>query len=95
MLAIILAAAFNIIRLEIIMLAGAVAMVLSGCITARQAYRAIDARIYLFIAGAIPLGTAMQKSGTADLLAHWLQSTMGGWSTLFILLWRSSLLWPR
>ena len=86
MLAIILAAAFNIIRLEIIMLAGAVAMVLSGCITARQAYRAIDARIYVFIAGAIPLGTAMQKSGTADLLAHWLQSTMGGWSTLFILL---------
>jgi di/tricarboxylate transporter len=49
--------------------AGAVAMVLSGCLTARQAYQAIDARIYVFIAGAIPLGAAMQQRGTSDLLA--------------------------
>lgn len=86
MLATIVVAAFKIIRLEIVMLAGAVAMILSGCITARQAYRAIDARIYVFIAGAIPLGAAMQKSGTADLLAHWLQNVMGGWSAMLILL---------
>jgi di/tricarboxylate transporter len=86
MLATIVVAVFNIISLEIIMLAGAVAMVQSGCITARQAYQAIDARIYVFIAGAIPLGTAMQKSGVAGLLAHWLHSVMAGWSTLFILL---------
>ncbi|MFZ2168770.1 MAG: SLC13 family permease [Methylococcaceae bacterium] len=86
MLATIVVAAFKIIHLEIVMLAGAMAMVLSGCITARQAYRAIDARIYVFIAGAIPLGAAMQKSGTAGLLAHWLQNVMGGWSTMPILL---------
>jgi len=86
MLATIVVAVFNIISLEIIMLAGAVAMVQSGCITARQAYQAIDARIYVFIAGAISLGTAMQKSGVAGLLAHWLHSVMAGWSTLFILL---------
>lgn len=86
MLATIVIAAFNVLPLEIIMLAGAVAMVLSGCITARQAYRAIDARIYVFIAGAIPLGAAMQKSGTAGLLAHWLRNIVSGWNTLFILL---------
>lgn len=86
MLATIVVAAFKIISLEIVMLAGAMAMVLSGCITVRQAYRAVDVRIYVFIAGAIPLGAAMQKSGTADLLAHWLQNVMGGWSTMPILL---------
>ncbi len=76
MLATIVAAAINIIRLDIVMLAGAVAIVLSGCITARQAYRAIDARIYVFIAGAIPLGARhaekrhCQSSGTLAAECH-------------------------
>jgi citrate transporter len=37
-------AAFNFLSLDIITLAGATAMVLSGCITSRQAYKSIDAR---------------------------------------------------
>ena len=86
MLATIVAAAFNLLTLEIIMLFGAAAMVLFGCITPRQAYRSIDAKIYVFIAGAIPLGLAMQKTGTAILLAEWLQGAIGGWSPVAILL---------
>lgn len=86
MLATIMAAAFDILALEIIMLAGAAAMVLFGCVTPRQAYRSIDVKIYVFIAGAIPLGLAMQKTGTAILLAEWLQRVVGGWSPIAILL---------
>jgi di/tricarboxylate transporter len=86
MLATVIAAAFNLLSIEIAALAGAVAMVLAGCITPRQAYRAIDARIYVFIAGAIPLGAAMQKSGAAEVLAGWLQGTVGGWSQPLVLL---------
>ena len=86
MLATILAAAFSILPLQIASLAGAVAMVLTGCITPRQAYRAIDTRIFVFIAGAIPLGAAMQKTGAADLLAHWLEGALGGWNETVILL---------
>ena len=71
MLATILAAAFNLLSIEMAALAGAAAMVLSRCLTANQAYRAIDARIFVFIAGAIPLGTAMTKTGTAGLLGGW------------------------
>lgn len=85
MLAAIVAATFNAVRLDIVMLAGALAMILSGCLTARQAYRAIDTRIYVFIAGAVPLGAAMQKSGTAALLAQELQSLVTEWPILFIL----------
>jgi di/tricarboxylate transporter len=86
MLATVIAAAFNLLSIEIAALAGAVAMVLAGCITPRQAYRAIDVRIYVFIAGAIPLGAAMQKSGAAEVLAGWLQGTVGGWSQPLVLL---------
>jgi len=39
--------------------------VLTGCLTPAQAYRAVDARIYVFIAGAIPLGAAMEASGAS------------------------------
>jgi di/tricarboxylate transporter len=85
-LATIIVAAFNLMSLEMAALAGAVAMVLSGCVTVRQAYRSIDTRIYVFIAGAIPLGLAMQKTGAADLLAGWLQSAIGGWNQMLILL---------
>ena len=85
MLATILAAASNKVALEITLLAGAVAMILTGCISSRQAYRAIDARIYVFIAGAIPLGAAIQKTGTAALLAGWLGKALGGWDPTLIL----------
>ncbi len=86
MLATILLAAFNVLSIEIAVLAGAAMMVLTRCLTPRQAYRAIDARIYIFIAGALPLGAAMQQSGTSDLLAGWLQAVVGGWPQTFILL---------
>ena len=82
----ILAAAFNLLSIEMAAVAGAVAVILAGCIPVNQAYRSIDARIYVFIAGAIPLGAAMQKTGTANLLAGWLQHTVGGWPDRAILL---------
>lgn len=61
-------------------------MVLFGCIASRQAYRAIDARIYVFIAGAIPLGAAMQKSGMAALMAGGLEKAVVHWPPLLVLL---------
>ena len=86
MLATILLAAFNLMTIEMAALSGAAAVVLSGCITPNQAYRSIDARIFVFIAGAIPLSTAMQKTGTANLLAGWLQHGVSGWPERVVLL---------
>lgn len=76
--------AFNVLTLEIASLGGAVAMVLTRCITGRQAYRAIDQRIFVFIAGAIPLGTAMKTTGTAELIATWMQGAVAGWSPFLV-----------
>jgi di/tricarboxylate transporter len=85
MLTTISAAAVNLMPLAMASLAGAVAMVLAGCITLRQAYRAVDTRIYIFIAGAVPLGAAMHKSGVAGLLANELRSAIGDWNQTALL----------
>lgn len=82
----VLAASLNLLTIEIAAVAGAVAMVLFRCLTPRQAYRAIDVRIFVFIAGALPLGVAMEKTGTSELLATWLQGTVGGLNEVVILL---------
>lgn len=79
MLLSVLLTAFNVLSVEIALLAGAAAMVLCGCLTVSRAYRAIDTRIFVFIAGAIPLGLAMEKTGTSALLASGLQRLVGGW----------------
>lgn len=86
MLATILLAAFNLMTIEMAALTGAVAVVLARCINIRQAYSSIEARIFVFIAGAIPLGVAMQKTGTATMLAGWLQHAAGGWPERLVLL---------
>lgn len=74
------------VPLHLATLGGATAMILTGCIRPAQAYRAIDSRIYVFIAGAIPLGAAMTQSGSADVLAGWLERAVGGWSPTLVLL---------
>jgi di/tricarboxylate transporter len=79
-------AALNVIPIEMAFLTGAVVMILSGCISAQQAYQSIDTRIFVFIAGAIPLGLAMQETGTANLLAGWLQGLVINWDLRWILL---------
>jgi len=86
MIATVLLAAFDVLSIEMAGLAGAVAMVLTRCLTGAQAYRAIDARIYVFIAGAIPLGAAMKSTGAAQTLAGWLQAAVADWSEIAVLL---------
>jgi di/tricarboxylate transporter len=86
MIAAIAAAVFNLMAMEIALLAGAIAMILTGCITLKQAYRSIDVRIFVFIAGAIPMGLAMEKTGLAQLLAGWLLQIVSNWSPFVIML---------
>lgn len=86
MIASLLAVTLNLLSVEIGLLAVAAAVVLAGCLTPRQAYQSIDVRIFTFIAGVIPVGLAMEKTGTTDLLAGWLQGVVQGWSPFLILL---------
>jgi di/tricarboxylate transporter len=85
MLATVAVTALGALSIEIAAVLGALAMVLTGCLSGRQAYRAIDGRIYVFIAGALPLGAAMQATGAADLLATWLHGAVAGLSQYLVL----------
>lgn len=78
-------ATLNVVPLEIVFLTGAAVMILSGCISVSQAYGSIETRIFVFIAGAIPLGLAMQTTGTADLMAGWLERVVLHWDIHWIL----------
>ena len=65
---------------------GAILMVVTRCLDVDQAYRAIDLRIFVMIAGVIPLGIAMEETGTATLLANGLSSLVADWPVLAVLL---------
>lgn len=86
MVAAIVASATELLQPQIAFLAGAVAMVLTRCVGVEQAYREIDVRIYVMIAGVIPLGIAMEHTGTAALFASLLLDHAAQWSPLALLL---------
>jgi len=79
MAAVLIPAILGWINIAIAAIAGVVLMVLTGCISMDEAYRSIQLRALFLIAGMLPLGIAMQNTGTAQLLANGMVSLMGGW----------------
>ena len=67
---VVLLAAFGIMPILVSALVGVLVMVLSGCINVQEAYDAIDWFVIFLLAGVIPLGVVMEKTGTADFLAN-------------------------
>ncbi len=86
MVAAVAAAATETLAPHVAFLAGAVAMVLTRCVDIERAYQEIDVRIYVMIAGVIPLGIAMEKTGTAALAADLLLNHAAHWPPLALLL---------
>ncbi|PQJ33827.1 SLC13 family permease [Salinibacter sp. 10B] len=69
-------------------LSGALAMVLGGVLTIEEAYRAVEWKVIFLIAGLIPIGIAMETSGSAALIAETLVAavqSMPPYLILFIL----------
>ena len=56
---------------------GATLMILTRCLSMEEAYRAIEWRAIFLIAGMLPLGTAMQQTGAAELLANQTMNVLG------------------
>lgn len=83
---IIVAAALNLAPIMVLALAGVVLMVLTGCLKPGEVYGAVRWDIIFLLAGLIPLGIAMEKSGTTDWLATGLISIGDQWSGYWILL---------
>jgi di/tricarboxylate transporter len=68
------------------MFVGALLMVLSGTLTMDEAYRSIEWKSVFLIAGMLPLGLAMENTGTARLLANQIVGLVGGWGPLAVMM---------
>ena len=67
---VVLVAAFNLLPILVSALAGVVLMVLTGCLKPGELYGAVRWDIIFLLAGLIPLGIAMENSGTTKWLAE-------------------------
>lgn len=65
--------------------AGCVILMLSRCLRPREAYEAIDLSIVFLLAGALALGTSLQKTGITSLVAQGLGYLHDYTSPMFIL----------
>ena len=91
-------ALFTDMRLSIALMAGAIGMILSGVIKIEEAYRAIGWQSVFLLGSLIPLGIAVQETGTAAWIAqqillllgdvpNWvLQAALAALATVFTLL---------
>ena len=94
-LAVVGAAAFKVCPILVSALAGVVLMILTGCLKPGELYQAVRWDVIFLLAGLIPLGTAMERSGATKLLADGFISLGGdisGYGLLTLLFILTSLL---
>ncbi len=69
-LAMVLAAALGLLNILTAALAAAFLLLVTGCLSLHEAYKAVDVPVLMLIIGTIALGAAMTASGAADLYAQ-------------------------
>ena len=79
-------APYNPIQLSVCLMTGALLMILTGVIKIGEAYRAVDWRTVFLLGGLIPLGMAVDYTGTAEWLAKAVVAALGDSVTPLILL---------
>ncbi len=69
---------FTDLRLSVALLTGALGMILSGVLSIDEAYRAVSWKTVFLLASLIPLGLAVETSGTAAYIADQTLAMLGG-----------------
>ena len=77
MLGVVALASFTQAPIVTLALAGAVLMLLTGCLQPTEAMRSLDSGSLLLLAGTIPLGAAMEQTGLAQTLVDGLVGAIG------------------
>jgi di/tricarboxylate transporter len=77
---------YNPIPLSVCLMVGAVGMVLSKVMTISEAYHAVDWRTVFLLGGLIPLGMAVDQTGTATWIAKGIVGALGGLMSPLLLL---------
>lgn len=73
------------LAIETAMVTGALLTVLLRIQTIEEAHKSIDWKVVFLIAGMLPLGTALETTGAAQLAADTVVQKMGGWGALPVL----------
>ncbi len=73
------------VPLSVAFLGAALLIVLLRCTTAEQARNVIDLRMLIFIGAMTAFGTAMEKSGAAELIAHGIVTLLSPLGTMAVL----------
>jgi di/tricarboxylate transporter len=76
-LAVILSAILGLVPIAIAALVGATLMVLVGCLSMEEAYRAIEWKVVFLIASMLPLGAAIENTGAGQMGAVALINAVG------------------
>lgn len=84
-LSVILLASFGILDLVVAGFAGIVVMYLTGCVSPKYVYSKIEWRIIFLLAGVIPLGIAVEKTGLGALIATNIVSLTGTTSAQLVI----------
>ncbi|PUB75619.1 MAG: SLC13 family permease [gamma proteobacterium symbiont of Ctena orbiculata] len=85
MLGIILLAAFGILPISVSAIAGVLLMLMCGCLSWRDAGRALNAQVILIIVASLALGNALLMTGGSDLLANLFLAITAGASPTLVL----------
>jgi len=85
LIGVVAAAAFNVTPIVVSAVTGCILLVLFGCLTVEEAHQAINWKIILLLAGVIPLGVAMEKTGTAQLISNYILDAGYSWGPTAVL----------
>ncbi|MDZ7668206.1 MAG: SLC13 family permease [Gammaproteobacteria bacterium] len=85
-LGVVLAAALTPLPIVVSAIAGVIAMAAGGCLEEQDLYSGVSWDVIFLLAGVIPLGIAMTKSGGADWIAGLLAMQAGGWHPIALLM---------
>jgi di/tricarboxylate transporter len=72
-------------HISMAMVIAAVIMVITGCLSIEEAHESIDWRTVFLVAGMLPLGMAMEATGTAQYLANIMLGALGDYGPIALL----------
>ncbi len=76
---------FGIVPIHLAVVVGAACMVMAKCLSMEEAYRSIEWRAVFLIAGLLPLGVALERSGMATMIANQVVALTAGHHPLALL----------
>ncbi|HSX62394.1 MAG TPA: SLC13 family permease [Tahibacter sp.] len=82
----VIAAATELLSVHVAFLTGAIGVVVARCLSAEEAYAALELRVIAFIAGALALGAALEQTGLTALAAAEFAPMLQDFSPFWILI---------